>query len=196
MDRALAANFGLSRGPGRAPRRSPLVPETRTHAGKIGVAPRHEQRDAQAPRPGRGLPRCFDSQPGRPAGEAQRWAAAASAATSLPQPCRRRRHDCRRLLLLRRSLAPSPPSHQDDWHTPLGTVAPATRPPASRPGTQAGAPVLPGAGAPLTPQLGGLLAAKESEAALLRQQLQQLTADFKFNLRVSPGPSWWVMARH
>lgn len=75
-------------------------------------------------------------------------------------------------------------------------MAPATRPPASRPGTQAGAPVLPGAGAPLTPQLGGLLAAKESEAALLRQQLQQLTADFKFNLRVSPGPSWWVMARH
>jgi hypothetical protein len=29
-----------------------------------------------------------------------------------------------------------------------------------------------------------MLAAKESEAALLRQQLQQLTADFKFNLKV------------
>ncbi len=29
-----------------------------------------------------------------------------------------------------------------------------------------------------------LLAAKDSEAALLRQQLQQLTADFKFNLKV------------
>ena len=29
-----------------------------------------------------------------------------------------------------------------------------------------------------------MLAAKESEAALLRQQLQQLTSDFKFNLKV------------
>ena len=33
-------------------------------------------------------------------------------------------------------------------------------------------------------QLQSLLAARESEAALLRQQLQQLTADFKFNLQV------------
>lgn len=32
--------------------------------------------------------------------------------------------------------------------------------------------------------LQGLLAAKDSETALLRQQLQQLTADFKFNLKV------------
>lgn len=74
---------------------------------------------------------------------------------------------------------------QDDWHTPLGTVVPASRPTSSRSGSRggAGATQPPGAAAH-TPQLGGLLAAKESEAALLRQQLQQLTGDFKFNLKV------------
>jgi hypothetical protein len=36
----------------------------------------------------------------------------------------------------------------------------------------------------------GLLAAKESEAALLRQQLAQLTADFKFNLKVGGRRCW------
>lgn len=62
----------------------------------------------------------------------------------------------------------------------------------SRPGTQHAGLARPTAGAPTVQQaarsaeahLQGLLAAKDSETALLRQQLQQLTADFKFNLKV------------
>lgn len=62
----------------------------------------------------------------------------------------------------------------------------------SRPGTQHAGLAPPTAGAPTVQQaarsaeahLQGLLAAKDSETALLRQQLQQLTADFKFNLKV------------
>ncbi|PRW33759.1 hypothetical protein C2E21_7472 [Chlorella sorokiniana] len=75
---------------------------------------------------------------------------------------------------------------EDDWHTPLGTVM------TGRPGTLRGSLAPPTAGAPTVQQaargaeahLQGLLAAKDSEAALLRQQLQQLTADFKFNLKL------------
>lgn len=61
---------------------------------------------------------------------------------------------------------------QDGGPTPLATAF-STRP-ASRSAGRGAA----------DQQVQGLLAAKESEAALLRQQLAQLTADFKFNLRV------------
>jgi hypothetical protein len=63
---------------------------------------------------------------------------------------------------------------QDDGHTPLASAFSSR--PVSRPTT-----VARGAA---EQQLQGMLASKESEAALLRQQLAQLTADFKFNLKV------------
>lgn len=111
--------------------------------------------------------------------------------------------DCRHLS----TPAPAPallPCPQDERRTPLATAF------SSRPQSRAGSGYAAGlagaaaAAAPLSalraspPQPAtvhpatqqqvaqGLLAAKESEAALLRQQLQQLTADFKFNLKV-----WW-----
>lgn len=54
------------------------------------------------------------------------------------------------------------------------------------PGLRGGAPpgALPQQTAAQHAVTQSLLAAKESEAALLRQQLHQLTADFKFNLKV------------
>lgn len=59
----------------------------------------------------------------------------------------------------------------------------------SRPASRSASAGLRGAG---EQQLQGLLASKESEAVLLRQQLAQLTADFKFNLKVwLVAAIWW-----
>ncbi|KAL4858126.1 hypothetical protein ACK3TF_001623 [Chlorella vulgaris] len=63
---------------------------------------------------------------------------------------------------------------EDDGHTPLASAFSSR--PVSRPTTAARGAA--------EQQLQGMLASKESEAALLRQQLAQLTADFKFNLKL------------
>ena len=79
---------------------------------------------------------------------------------------------------------------QDEWHTPLGTALTgraASRTGGMAPPTAAVHTVQQPARAAAEAHLQGLLAAKDSEAALLRQQLQQLTADFKFNLKVQRG---------
>lgn len=64
---------------------------------------------------------------------------------------------------------------EDDGRTPMATAF------SSRPASRSASAGLRGAG---EQQLQGLLASKESEAVLLRQQLAQLTADFKFNLKL------------